>query len=159
MPYFRSYSSHLGHIHDHMPTSDCSCGIRIHDSWILRHGTYSMRQWCGPCESSWKDVWTYWQSYMPTWWLIIWKFKNSIYSSTMANLLIKTHWNPTIIILNHTFITYLMIDIHNYILRTSLWEIISLGEFSLMFLFVSDTRWLLECLLIFSVYWAIHLVF
>ncbi len=47
MDYFRSYWSHLGHIDDHMPAPDGSCGIRNHDSWILRPGPHSLRHRCG----------------------------------------------------------------------------------------------------------------
>ncbi len=37
MAYFRSYWFHPGHIDDHMPTPDGSCGIRTHDpeDWPL----------------------------------------------------------------------------------------------------------------------------
>ncbi len=31
------YWLHLGHIDNHMPGPDSSCGIRTHDFWILRH--------------------------------------------------------------------------------------------------------------------------
>ncbi len=33
----------LGHIDDHMPAPDGICGIQTHDSWILRHGPYTLR--------------------------------------------------------------------------------------------------------------------
>ncbi len=42
MVYLRLNWSHLGHIGDYMPVPDGSCGIRTHDSWILRHGPYSL---------------------------------------------------------------------------------------------------------------------
>ncbi len=35
MAYFRST---LGHIDDHMPAPDSTCGARTHDSWVLRYG-------------------------------------------------------------------------------------------------------------------------
>ncbi len=35
MVYFRSHWSHLGHIDDHMPAPDGSCGIRTYDPWVL----------------------------------------------------------------------------------------------------------------------------
>ncbi len=41
--YFKSYWYHLGHIDDHMPTPDGSCGVQTHDSGILRLGPYSLR--------------------------------------------------------------------------------------------------------------------